>query len=268
MLFLVFSFLTTAVFAQEEELKQALKERYDGKIVVTVVPGLLAGEFKKGFMSIGQGDAGLLWYHYHDGVQIPDRKKGNPLKLWGKKTDEMDSLDARTFADLDSGLNVSALGKWEPLKVSKFYVNYGCSGCIVFSLVTTKLSHMRDMDMNKASTETTTRRSGGNTRQTVSVGEFGMRFQFFFDKDTVIKAGDTKTVIAEINKYLLPKEEAAAAMDAEKNIEIEIGLTEAQVIQKLGQPLKSIKVGAQKSLKFTDMTVTLTDGKVSEVKLN
>ena len=240
-----------------------LKERYDGKVLVTVVPGLLAGEFKKAFI-VGPGEAGLLWYHYHESAPVPDRQRSNILQLWGKKSSDMEQLDARTFADLVKGLNISPIEKGESLKVNKFYI---MSDHIEFDLVTTKLSHMRDLDVQKASTETRTTVVGTNAHQTVTVGEFGLRFRFFFDKEKVLQTLDYQTIVREINKYLLPKEEAEKVLSAERNVEIEIGTSEEAVVQKLGQPLKSLRSGNQKSLKYKDMTIILKDGKVAEVKL-
>lgn len=247
----------------QEDFKRMLKERYDGKILVTVVPGLLAGEFKRGFIPLGAGDAGLLWYHYHESIPIPDRKRSNPLKLWGKKSSDMEQLDARTFADLDKGLNISPIAKGEPLKIHKFYI---MSDHIELNLVTTKLSHMRDLDMQKASTETRTTITGNEAQQTVTVGQFGLRFRFFFNKENVLRALDYQTIVREINKYLLPREEAEKVLSAERNVEIDLGMSEEAVIQKLGQPLRSIRAGNQKFLKYKEMTITLRDGKVAEVK--
>ncbi len=251
--------------ANAEDFKRLLKERYDQKILSVMVPGLMAGEFKKAFAGIGQGDAGLMWYHYHENIPIPDRKRSNPLKLWGKKSSDMDQLDTRTFADLDSGLNISPIQRGETLKVTKYYC---VSDYVQFDLVVTKLSHMKDLDMQKASTETTTVVRGNNAQQTMTVGTFGLRFKFFFDKETTMKNNDYQTIISEIDKYLLPKNEAAKIISAEQNVEIEPGTSEEVVIQKLGQPLKSIKVGNQKSLKYKDMTVLLKDGRVTEIKLD
>lgn len=247
-----------------DDFKRLLKERYDGKTLAPVVSGLMAGEFKKGFIPLGAGDAGLLWYHYHESVPVPDRKRSNPLKLFGKKTSDMDQLDARTFADLEKGLNVVPLEKGEPLKVHKFYI---MPDHIEFNLVTTSLGHLKNLDINKASTETTTRVSGNEAQQTVSVGDIGLRFRFFFDKEKVLNAADYAVVVSEINRYLLPKEEAEQLLQAEKNVEIEPGMSEEVVVQKLGAPQKTLRVGTQKSLKYKDMTVILKDGKVAEVKL-
>jgi hypothetical protein len=50
-----------------------------------------------------------------------------------------------------------------------------------------------------------------------------------------------------VKKYLLSTEEAAKFMHAEKNIAIDIGETEEQVVAKLGEPLKTIRVGSEKT---------------------
>ncbi|MBI3652633.1 MAG: hypothetical protein HY231_16550 [Acidobacteria bacterium] len=245
-----------------DELKKVLKERYDGKIMIVAVPGLSAGEYKKELF--GSGDASLFWHHFHESVPVPKRILSNGLSFIGKKTSDLEQLDDRTFADLNKGLNVSPLEKGEPLKVHKFYVypNY-----IEFDLTTTRVGHMRNMDMNKASTQTTTTVSGGTIKQNVSVGMFGLIFRFYFDKEKILKSADAETILAEINKYLLPKSEAEKVLNAERNIQIDLGMSEETILQKMGQPLKTIQVGNQKFLKYTDMTIILKDGKVAEVKV-
>jgi hypothetical protein len=248
-----------------EDFKRLLKQKYDQKTLTVMVPGLTAGEFKKAFAGIGQGEAGLVWHHYHESIPIPNRKASGPLKFFGKKSSDMEQLDPRTFADLAGGLNTSSIQRGETLKVSKYYcaLDY-----IQLDMVVTKLSHMKDMDMQKASTETTTTIRGNDAQQTVRVGTFGIRFMFYFDKNTTVKNHDYQTIVNEINKYFLPKDEAVKVLSAEQNVEIEPGTSEADVVKKLGQPLKSLKAGNQKSLKYKDMTVILKDGKVVEVKLD
>lgn len=65
-----------------------------------------------------------------------------------------------------------------------------------------------------------------------------------------------KAIVDEIGKYLVPAAEADKLKAQEQNV------------KKLGQPLKSIKVGSQKILKYKDMTVTLKAGRVADVKVN
>jgi hypothetical protein len=94
-----------------------------------------------------------------------------------------------------------------------------------------------------------------------------MRFRFFFDKENILKAANYNTVVSEINKYLLPKEEAEKVLSAEKDLKNDLGLTESEVTQRLGPPVRSVTVGDQKSLKYKDMTVILKSGKVAQVNL-
>jgi hypothetical protein len=231
--------------ADKDDFKHKIMARYDGKLVVPVVDGLIAGEFKKAGFSLGQGSAGLVWYHYDPSATIPDRKSSLPLQLLGKKISDMDQFDARTFADRVAGLNVSRLAKGEPLKVSKLYV---LSDNVQLDLVVTDIGHTSDV-------------------RVITSGQFGIRFSFFFDKEKVMKAADYNTVVTEISKYFLPMDEAKSFLAAQNNIEIELGASEETVIQKLGQPLRSLKVGNQKSLDYKDVTVILKDGVVVDVRL-
>jgi hypothetical protein len=252
--------------ANEDEFKQALKSRYDGKQIAVAVDGLMAGEFKRAEFGLGAGDAGLIWNHYHSSVEVPKKQAGKMGigGLFGKKTADLDKLDEQTFANLTSGRNTSPLQRGELLKVNKFYV---LRDRIDLDLIVTKVSHLKDMDMSKANLEVNTTRSGNQINQTVRVGEFGLKFSFYFDRDKILKTNDYETIVAEINKYFLPETEMAEILKAEKNIEIELGMTEADIIKKLGQPLKTLKVGNQKSLQFKQMTVILKDGVVVDVKL-
>jgi hypothetical protein len=94
----------------------------------------------------------------------------------------------------------------------------------------------------------------------------GCRFSFLFS-DAIADSGAAETIIAAVGKYLLPSGEAKSILEAAKNIEITLGSREEDVVKKIGEPLRSVKVGAQKFLKFKDMTVILVDGKVTDVKV-
>lgn len=234
-----------------DKLKELLKTRYDGKAVVIQVPGLYAGEQKKLFF--GPGDNGIYWAHFAEGAQIPTKRASN-----------LNQLDDTTFGLLNTGLNVSPIQKGERLKVYKFYVT---PDFVQFVLTTTSLEHMRDLDMSKASKEVTTTVSGNQVNQTVSVNGWGLVFSFHFKKGAIKEDHDYPAIVQEINKYLLPESEAQQTVKARQNIDIEPGMTEDQVIQKLGQPLQTIKFGSQESLKYNGMTVVLKDGKVVDLKV-
>lgn len=234
------------------DFKGALMKRYDQKVVVTRVAGLVAGEKKSSF---GAGQAGMHWHHFQAGTPLPEKVTSGVF--FRNKLSDMQRLDDHTFGKLIQGVNTTAIDKNERLKVSKFYVY--SDFIIEFVLAATEAGHMRDIDVAKANTE-----RYGNTRV---FHDFGLVFRFHFDKQSVLKTGGYQTMVAEIGKYLLPQDEAEAAIAAEKNIELEIGMPEMTVIEKLGQPIRSIKVGDQKFLKYKEMTVIIKDGKVAEIKV-
>ena len=233
------------------DFKSALMKRYDQKVVVTRVSGLVAGEKKSSF---GAGAAGMHWHHFQAGMPLPEKVTSG--LFFSSKLSDMQRLDDHTYGKLIQGVNTTPIDKNEGLKVSKFYVY---PDVIELLLTATETGHMRDIDVAKANTE-----RYGDTRV---FHDFALVFQFHFDKQSVLKSGDYQTVVAEIGKYLLPQDEAEAAIAAEKNIELEIGMPEEVVIQKLGQPLRTVKVGDQKILKFKEMTVITKEGKVAEVKV-
>jgi outer membrane protein assembly factor BamE (lipoprotein component of BamABCDE complex) len=106
----------------------------------------------------------------------------------------------------------------------------------------------------------------------VYVPGFGLVFRFYFAPDLLKSPWGYDTVIAEINKYLLPEAEYrtqhAALEEAAKKVEIQPGMTREQVIKALGEPLKTIVFGNKTILKYQDITVELVENKVVEVKVN
>lgn len=234
-----------------DELKDLLKNRYDGKVVVAEVSGLYAGEQKK--LLFGPGENGVYWSHFAQGAQLP-----------AKRASDLHQLDDTTFGLLHAGLNVTPIEKGERLKVYKFYVT---PDFVQLVLTPTSMEHMRDLDMSRASKEVTTTRSRSGVNQDVSVAGFGLVFSFHFKKGAIKDNHDYAAIVEEINKYLLPQSEAKEEAAAKQNIEIEPGMTEEQVIQVLGQPLQTVKFGDQKSLKYKGMTVVLKDGKVVDLKV-
>lgn len=99
--------------ATYDELKQLLKNRHDGKIVMAAVEGLYAGEQRKGDFGVGPGENGIYWSHFAANMQVPDRI-GSAF-FGGKKTSDLSQLDKHTFGDLKRGLNLSPIQKGEPL---------------------------------------------------------------------------------------------------------------------------------------------------------
>jgi hypothetical protein len=95
----------------------------------------------------------------------------------------------------------------------------------------------------------------------------GCEFIFHFDRESIGRAGKLDVIKSTVSKYLLPADELKRRVQDEKNIEIEVGASEEDVLKKLGEPLKTIRFGTQKTLKYQDMTVVLKDGKVVDVKV-
>src|SRR6266849_369611 len=224
-----------------DELKELLKDRYDGKLVAPIVSGLYAGVHEKNFLG-GPGSNGIIWSHFAANMQVPNRVHTGSFEF--PKASDMNQLDDHTFGGLSKGLNVSQIQKDEPLKVYKFYVY---PEYVEFVLSTTGLGHLNDVDYNKASKEATT--VGNQTTVAVGTG-FGFLFRFYFNKGLIKDDHDYAAIVSEINKYLLPQSEAKALATSKQNIEIEPGMTEDQVFQKLGQPLQAVKFGDQKTLKY------------------
>lgn len=247
--------------ATYDEFKSLLRERYNDKVVSIMVDGMYAGETGKGFLS-GAGDTKLLYHHYHTSVSIPTRKRSNPLKLWGKKLNEMDQVDERTFGDLES-LQVVPLQRGDPLKVDKIHV---LDDRIEFNLISTSLKNLRDVDIRKSSTETYTTARPGSTEQRIIVPNVGFRFRFYFSEE-LLKHGQYRIVVDQINQYILPKDEAVGVLNAEKQVQIDPGMAEAEVLQRLGHPQRIITFADTKSLVYPGLTVVLKNGKVVEVKL-
>jgi hypothetical protein len=246
---------------EPKDLNKLVKEHYDGKTFVVVVPGLVAGEYQK--QTVGPGQAGLVFYHFHSSID-PLPKTVRSGGLVATQISRLNQLDDRTFTELKSGLNVTKLVKGEQLRVSKFYMR---SNYVELQLEPLDPSHLQDLDYNKASRTSRTSISDNQASTRVRVAGFGLRCLFFFEDEKIIQAGDFKAITDEIGKYFVPVAEGAKLKAQEDNIEIEIGMSEEEIIKRLGQPFRSIKVGSDKVLKYNDLTVTLKDGKVADVKI-
>lgn len=237
--------------SERKELGEILKQKYKGTQVTVMVNGMYAGETQKVIFS--PREAGVTWIHYHESL---------PMSM-GKTI--VDQIDDRTYSTRGIinrvGTNTFPVDKGEPLAV--IGADFGCSHkmCILYlDLATAKVSRVSGLDPMKA-----TRVSPGIGGAFEHVG-LGCRFSFAFS-DTIADVGATETIIAAIGKYLLPSGAAVKILEEAKNIEITLGSSEEDVVKKLGEPLRSVKVGAQKFLKFKDMTVILIDGKVTSVKV-
>jgi len=239
--------------SESGEINKQVKQLYDGKTLVLVASGLMAGEYQK--QMLGPGQIGMVVHHFHDSISL------NPLP---KKLAKLNQLDSRTFVELKGGLNVTKLEKGEQVRVNKFYMRGNYVDLFIEPL---DPSHLHDLDFSKASKSTRTTYSGNAASSRTRVAGFGLRCRFYFDQENVLRAGNLKAITDEIHKYLLPAAEAAKLKGQEDNVEIDLEMTEEEIVKRLGAPLKTIKIGSGKILKFKDVTITLKDGKVSDIKV-
>jgi hypothetical protein len=256
------SVLTSSALAAganaKKEFGQSLKDKYKGAQVTVMVSGMYAGEFKKDLIGKERYDA-VAWQHFDESL---------PLKA-GKTI--LDQIDDRTVATGGAGLhggevgtNIFPLEKGEQLVVSETRLFCYRGACqFTLYLVTMKLSRVASLDPRKEGRSTM---NGSPLGPLFETSGLGCQFTIHFS-EALSKSGDTQPVIDSLNKYLLPSALAGRVLKEANNIEINLGITEEEVRKKLGEPLKSITVGTRKSLKYTDLTVILEDGKVTEVKL-
>jgi len=237
--------------SEKKELGEILKQKYKGIQVNVMVSGMYAGETQKDLF--GPREAGVTWVHYHESIPMSTGKT------------IVDQIDNRTYSTRGIinrvGTITFPVDKGEPLAVVG--AEFGCSHkmCgLYLDLATAKVSRVSGLDPMKA-----TRVSPGIGAAFEQAG-LGCRFSFLFS-DAIADSGAAETIIAAVGKYLLPSGEAKSILEAAKNIEITLGSREEDVVKKIGEPLRSVKVGAQKFLKFKDMTVILVDGKVTDVKV-
>jgi hypothetical protein len=235
---------------QEKELGNRLVARYKGMRVSVMVTGFYAGEFKK---SMQAREYFVNWRHYDESLALKREKN------------VLDQIDERTFATRgmligsDLGSNIIPVDKGEGLVVSNAFFHCGRGLCaLTLYLDTMKLSKTAGLDPRK------------QTRTSLPMFEsagIGCEFIFAFAPEALQGPAAEDLILGTVNKYLLATDRAEKLLKAARNIEIEIGAAEHDVLAKLGEPLKTIRVGSQKTLKYEDMTIVLKDGKVSDVRV-
>lgn len=235
----------------EKDLASALKVRYKGAQLVVMANGFYGGEFRK---AVQARQDFVNWWHYDQSVPIRDKKS------------VLDTIDDRTFASAPTftrdglGTNVFPIEKGESLLVSNVLFGCGHGQCTLhLFLDTSKLSKTTALDPRKETQDV-------NPLLLESAG-LGCVFHFVLPPGIVDRPKAVEEVVETVRKYLQPTNEAKQSLDAEKSIEIDVGATEEEVIAKLGAPIKSIRIGPQKTLKYADMTIVLKDGKVVDVKV-
>jgi hypothetical protein len=107
--------------------------------------------------------------------------------------------------------------------------------------------------------------------------DFGCHFRFLIPPRTTGVSDDDYLgyITEQVGHYFVPTQEylqanktAAQAEKAAKNVRIEPGMSEDNVIGILGEPAKRIQFGKKTILKYQDITIELEQGKVTDVKAN
>ena len=117
---------------------------------------------------------------------------------------------------------------------------------------------------------------GAGLPQSVNFG-FHFRFYILPPASDPSEDGYFNQITKVIGRYLVPTEEylqqnkAAAAVEACKartDVNIQPGMSKADVVQILCEPLKTVTFGDKMYLKYADLTIELQNGKVVDVKTN
>lgn len=227
------------------EFKEKLFERYDKQnLIITARPGLVLGlsEPKSPFYY----DFNVRVIHFHESVEIP------------KKFRKLEEVDDRTFVKTYYGrVGIERIPAGERTRAERFYVEGDKVRFQLRSRSATRISR---------------------ARRWMPDGIPGVHFVFRFSK-TVMESGDYDTVVREISQYLVLEDEyseqliasqeaAHKAREAGKQVEIQPGMSIEEIIEALGEPLKTIVFGNKTILKYQDITIELVDNKVVEVKMN
>lgn len=219
------------------EFKKRLFERYDKQnLIITVRPGLVLGLSKLKPMSY---EFNVRIIHFHESVEVP------------KKFRKLEEVDDRTFVKTYyNRVGIERIPAGERIRAGRFYVEGDKVRFQLRSRSATRISR---------------------AMRWIPDGIPGVHFVFRFPK-TVMESGDYDTVVREISQYLVPEDEYSeqliASQEAGKQVEIQPGMSIEEIIEALGEPLKTIVFGNKTILRYADITVELEDNKVVEVKAN
>jgi hypothetical protein len=222
-----------------KEFEQKMKARYEHQKMAIVPNKVLVGVIQT-IPTI----CPVNYDHFHDSVSIP------------KSYQRRNNLDERTTEEVESDSGrMETLQPGELLSVSALRI-VRRSGFYGVDLFLMALSGTRQDAYGKALGV-----------RAIEQKKYGVHFRFAFAPE-IIERGDYDTVVAEINKYLLPPEEYKQAGEAQTKVEIQPGMSQGDVIKALGEPLKTIAFGKKTILKYQDLTIELEEDKVVDVKAN
>lgn len=244
---------------KDEAVKQRLFERYDQKQLSVVRDKILVSLLQEGSGFNGRG-RNILEYSVNYDHFDPN------FSDWPKGYRSRNLLDEHTTEEVKAGAQLTdALSPGEMVQVRLFYVDFLKQDILRIDLYVVPLAGKRN-----ASKQNIYDTDAGVPYKV----DFGCHFRFLVPPRSPGVSTDDylNYVVQQINQYLVPTQEylqaQKTAAEAAKNVRIEPGMTEDNVIRTLGEPTKRIQFGTKTILKYQDVTVELEDDKVTEVKAN
>jgi len=250
--------LVIAATGNAQSLKDKLETRYKNQRVVLLLPNTLVAPFtESGLFRITDTDFNVHYDHFHPALELPDRYKKRA------------TLDDRTTEYVDSTTSVTAkLDPGEALEVMRIaQFKRGRDAYMVDFMLKALSERNRLARVEKFD-------SAGNSLGSPKKVPFGVHVRFAFPI-SLIESGEYDAVEKEINAYLLPLAEyqeqqrtATERTQAQRNVSLQPGMSRAEVIEALGEPVKSVVFGSKTILTFSEITVDLENDKVTDVKVN
>ncbi len=244
---------------KNDPLKQRLFERYDKKNLNVAHSNILVALLQAGTGFSGRGGNRLEYSVNYD--HFDSHFTDRPKKYQGRNL-----LDENTTEEVEAGARFTdALAPGEMVQVRLFYVETLGHDVLRIDFYLVPLAGKR--------TASTQNIYGGVAGVDWKV-DWGCHFRFLIPpRSPGVSDDDYFGYITEqIGHYFLPTEEylqtTKAAAEAAKNVRIEPGMSEKDVIGALGEPVKRIQFGKKTILKYPDITVEFEDNKVVEVKAN
>jgi len=190
-----------------------------------------------------------------------------PKSIWPKGYLKRNLLDEFTTEEVQSSATFTdPMVVGEMVRVKKFYVAVrGQTTLIDF--------YLEALDGKRVARLQTVYRNG-DAGFPYKLG-FGVHFRFLFGLFGPDTAALIRELRSEIDPYFVPRDEyqeakrkASETAEERKHVTIQPGMSKDEVVQILGEPVKTITFGAKTMLKYADITVELQDGKVTDVKAN
>jgi hypothetical protein len=261
---LVFPLVTVEVHAEDFPiaLKEKLFARYDQKNLT-----VLREKFLVTMLNGPGGD--LLSYS----INYDHFDPAFTQKDWPKQYRKRNLLDEQTTEEVESGASFTdPMSIGEMLRVRKFYIKSNKTTTIMdFFLVA--------LEGKRVARERAIYENG--EVGTPGKRDFGFHFRYLLPSFEAVKdSGYSEDkyydeAVKELSRYFIPTDEylstkraSSETAEAQKNIELQPGMSKEDVVKLMGEPLKSVTFGKKTTLTYKDLSIILEDGKVVDVKPN